>query len=132
MKKKADKEKGFTLVEVLVALAVAAISLTALLQLYLNSTKLTYRVTEEFKAVPVAVEQMEEIKNTRMLSGMTKEIQDYTVTAKPQTETSDNFTYNVIKLKVVRNNTELMELYWLDITDIEAQYKKELMEELNL
>lgn len=115
------KNKGFTLVEVLVALAIAAISLTALFQLALNSTKLTHSVTAQFNCLPVAVEEMEDLKGRAFFTQSTKKVRDYTVKSKLASEDFMGLNYKKLTVEVLDNDVSQIQLFWFDIKNIETQ-----------
>lgn len=116
-----NNNAGFTLIEVLVALAIAAISLTAILQLALNSTKLTYAATTQFNCLPVAVEEMEELKNRAFFTETSKTVKDYTVKARLASEDFMDLRYNKLTLEVLYNDVSQIQLYWFDIKNIEPE-----------
>lgn len=118
-----EQRNGFTLVEVLVSLAIAALALTAISQLSLNAAKLSYQTAQEFNALPIAIEEMEEVKGKNLLLDSSKEVQDYTVKSKIENETFEDFDYRKLTLDVIYKNEPQIQLYWFDI-DL-AQVKAE-------
>ena len=62
-----DREAGFTLIEVLVAFAIAAMLLTVLLQLFANGLRSSGRVTREIEATLLAESSLEQFGRTEPL-----------------------------------------------------------------
>lgn len=84
MKRKA----GFTMIEVIVGLAIALVMLTALLSLDIKSTRIAAETTLGIDALPVAIEEIEEWTKQTPTGKETKQVEDYTVV----TETVDTAT----------------------------------------
>lgn len=75
-------EDGFSLVEVIVALAITLLVLTALLNLQIRSTKLAAQTSMDIRTLPVAITAVEEVIQTPISGGRSeKNIEEYTVIA---------------------------------------------------
>jgi len=91
------KQRGFSLLEVLVALAIALMMLTALLSLEMKSTALAARTSMGINTLPIAIEKIEELIE-REASGKSEEkVREYKVV----TEVKEVLTgVNMVRIKV--------------------------------
>lgn len=72
-RKRTNKERAFSLIEVVVALAIALLMLTALLGLQLQAAMLASRSSLGFETLPIAIEKLEDLSG-KSVSGTSKEL----------------------------------------------------------
>jgi prepilin-type N-terminal cleavage/methylation domain-containing protein len=73
--------KGFSLLEVMVALAILTLVLVALLRLELKSAVLAARTSLTFKALPLAIEESEELAAKNFQGSETKDKENFKISA---------------------------------------------------
>lgn len=106
---------GFTLIEVLVALAICSLFLTGVLSLQLTTTKLLAQTQREFLCLPVAVEQIEELTGKNFTGEEKKDLGKITIESKNQTVSIKDYLADRISVKVFYEGEEEIELDWYDI-----------------
>ncbi|MCE1247740.1 MAG: prepilin-type N-terminal cleavage/methylation domain-containing protein [Firmicutes bacterium] len=107
--KPAIKTRGFSLIEVMIALAIALIMLTALLSLEIKSTELASRTTNGLDALPVAIEETEEISNKEITGVSEKECGEYKVVISSK-EVPSGINMVRIHVEVNRNDVQQADL----------------------
>lgn len=65
--------RGFSLLEVIVAIAVAVLMLTALLSLEIRSTTLAAKTNISFESLPLAIEKIETVSKQQDFTGLSRE-----------------------------------------------------------
>ncbi len=97
MRDPGKSQKGFSLIEVLVALAIALLVLTALLSLEMKASRLAAETSVGIDTLPVAIEQIEEVAQ-REPTGRSEIVKgDYTVV----TDIREVLTgVNMVRIKV--------------------------------
>ncbi|MDQ7823935.1 MAG: type II secretion system protein [Candidatus Eremiobacteraeota bacterium] len=94
------KKKGFTLVEVLVALAIIAIVLVALLRMEVSSIALAARTSLSFRALMLATREMEELSSQTLEGTYEKSYEPFSVSAKTELTSQSGFPLEVLSLEV--------------------------------
>lgn len=79
---KIRRKNGFSLIEVIVAVAVAVLMLVALITLEVRSTALAARASIGLDTLPLAIERIEEVAETRSTDHSTKTQGEYRVITK--------------------------------------------------
>lgn len=98
-----NRIRAFTLMEVVVALAIALILLTALLGLDIKCVDLAAKTSQGVDALPVAIEEIEELTKQEVTGRSEKEINGYKViTSAQETLTGVNMTR--IRVEVYSND----------------------------
>lgn len=116
-----NKQAGFSLLEVLIALGITSLFLIALLRLQVSSTKIVSEISLNFSGLPVAIEQMEEEKEKQILEKSTKEVENFTVIAYREKEILKEASLDKLVVKILYNNEELEELTWYDFKNIKLE-----------
>ena len=83
------QKRGFSLLEVLIALAIVGLVLVAILKLQLVTTMQTYSSTENFQALIIALNEAEELTRKQFAGESEKEVGGYKVEAKTGTVSGD-------------------------------------------
>ncbi|MCD4784619.1 MAG: prepilin-type N-terminal cleavage/methylation domain-containing protein [Candidatus Eremiobacteraeota bacterium] len=73
------KNRGFSLLEVIIALAIALLMLTALLSLEIKASRLAAETIKGFDALPTAIEEIEELTLREFAGRSEKKVNNYLV-----------------------------------------------------
>jgi prepilin-type N-terminal cleavage/methylation domain-containing protein len=73
------KKNGFSLIEILIALAISSLVLVAVLKLEVLSTRSAEKVSEDFYCLDIAVSKMENISGKNIPGIISENIGDYKV-----------------------------------------------------
>jgi len=89
--------RGFSLLEVIIALAIALLMLTALLSLEMKSAKLAAKTIRGFDALPTAIEEIEELSLREFSGKSEKKVDNYLVITQSKEITKE---IDMVKLSV--------------------------------
>ena len=103
------REKGFSLLEVIIALAIALIMLVALINLEIRSATLAARASIGFDTLPLAIERVEELTK-REFSGTSREFMGEYEVQTTAVESTSELPYTRIKVEVLYNGEPYSEL----------------------
>lgn len=93
--------KAFSLLEVIVAMAVATFMLTALLSLEIKSTKMAAEVFMGIDTLPIAIEHLEELSRQNYPGGVSSEkIEEYEVVTSTKEIFAGGFPVTKINVEV--------------------------------
>ena len=101
--------KAFSLIEVMIALAIALIMLTALLSMEIRATDLASRTTNGLDALPVAIEEIEEISDKQIIGRSEKESGDYKIVLTTK-EVPSGINMVRTRVEVYRNDVQQADL----------------------
>lgn len=103
------KRNGFTLVEIMVAMAIAVLMLVALLSLETKSTTLAARSSVGFETLPIAIERVEDLAEIDF-SGEAREIKGNYEIVTRSGETNAGIPLTRIRVEVLYNGAPYSEL----------------------
>ncbi len=103
-------EHAFTLIEVLVALAILALVLVALLKMEINSISLSARTSISFRAMLIAVRELDELDRRKFNGEYEKDIDDFTVKAKTELTSQKGIPLEKLSLQVLYGSSDYAEL----------------------
>ncbi|MFP4498985.1 MAG: prepilin-type N-terminal cleavage/methylation domain-containing protein [Vulcanimicrobiota bacterium] len=101
--------KAFSLMEVIIALAIALIMLTALFSLEIRSTALAARAIRGFEALPYAIERIEELTEQDFTGSEKEFVKQYELLTTSQEFTGD-LKYRRVKVEVLEKKESYVEL----------------------
>jgi prepilin-type N-terminal cleavage/methylation domain-containing protein len=96
------KNKGFTLVEILIALGIALVVLTAVIRLEVSATALAARASLGFDSLPYAIERIEEVSRQEF-SGTSQEFKDGYEIRTTQKDAEASVPLSQIEVEVLLN-----------------------------
>lgn len=105
------KEQAFTLIEVLVALAILAIVLVTLLKMEINSISMAGRTSISFRALMIAVREIDELDRKQFTGEYEKAIDDdFSVKANTVLTSQKGIPLEKLTLKVLYGDIDYAEL----------------------
>jgi prepilin-type N-terminal cleavage/methylation domain-containing protein len=107
---KRRKDRAFTLIEVLVALAILAIVLVALLRMEINSVSLSARTSISFRALLLAVRETDELELRNFNGEYEKEIDDFTVKARTELTSQKGIPFEKMSLQVLYGSSDYADI----------------------
>jgi prepilin-type N-terminal cleavage/methylation domain-containing protein len=104
------KSKGFTLIEVLVSLAIVGLVLAALLKMEVSSISLATRTSLSFRALVIGMNEFDELEKTKFSGDFEKNVDPYTIKAKSEITTKSGLPLEIITLDVSYEDIRYAEL----------------------
>lgn len=101
---------GFTLVEVLVALAIISLVLVALLRMEASSIAMTARTNITFRALTMATKEMDDLEMKKFTGEEEKKIDAFTLRAKTETKSYEGIPLEKLTLEVLYDDRKFSEL----------------------
>lgn len=102
--------KGFTLLEVLVALGLLALVLTVLLRMEVSSIAQTSRNSLSFQALAVATDEMDELISRPIIGEYTNDRDPYQVSAEVQEHSESGVRLEVKTVNVGRDGVQYAQI----------------------
>jgi prepilin-type N-terminal cleavage/methylation domain-containing protein len=103
------KTRAFSLIEVMIALAIALLLLTALLSLEIRATDLASRTTRGLDALPIAIEEIEEISGKEITGRSERDAGDYKIVLTSK-EVPSGINMVRIRVEVYQNDVQQADL----------------------
>lgn len=110
VKKSSKNEKGFTLLEVMVALFIISIVLVALLKMEVNSISLATRTSITFQSLVIATRELDELISKKFSGEYEKPGDPFSIKAKSELTSKSGFPLDRLKLEVIYEDKTYTEL----------------------
>lgn len=104
------RKSGFSLLEVVIALAIALLMLSALISLEIKSTALAARATMGLKTLPVAIEKLEEVSQKQFSGTKSEMVDEFEVQTRAVDFNTAEIPYTRIQVEVFYNGQLYSEL----------------------
>jgi prepilin-type N-terminal cleavage/methylation domain-containing protein len=104
------RRKGFTLIEVLVSLAIVGLVLAALLKMEVSSISLSTKTSLSFRALIAGINELDELERTKFSGDFEKIVEPYTVKARSEITAKSGLPLEIITLDVLYEDVPYAQL----------------------